>query len=92
MWWIAMACLGLVIGAVGAWSQDALRVFIKTLGIPAVLLVVRLLFAHDAPGGYVMIFLDLVIIETTAFCSDYIVGLKLGRHGRDGMRNDSVGH
>ncbi len=92
MWWLAMAGIGLAIGAIGAWSQDALRVFIKTLGIPLVLLVIRWIFAQRAPGGFGMIFLDLLIIEATAFCSDYVVGLLLGRHGRDGMRQDSVGH
>ncbi len=92
MWWLAIAGLGLVVGAFGAWSQDAMRVFTKTLGVPLALLIVRLAFSKVAPPGFGMIFIDLLIVETTAFCGDYVLGLMLGRHGRDGMREDSVGH
>ncbi len=92
IWWGQMALMGLGLGAVAAWSQNALRVFMKTLAIPATLVVVRLLAASKAPGGAWYVFADFVIISLMALVADYLIGLMLGRNDREGFRHDSVGH
>ena len=92
IWWGQMALVGLCLGGVAAWSQNALRVFMKTLAIPLVLLVARLLAPASVRGGAWYIFADFVIISLSALLADYLLGLKLGRNDREGFRHDSVGH
>ena len=92
LWWGQMVLVGLCLGAVAAWSQNALRVFMKTLAIPLTLVVARLLAPATARGGAVYIFADFVILSLSALVADYLLGLKLGRNDRDGFRHDSVGH
>ncbi len=92
MWWFCMMLYGFVLGAFAAWTQGGLRVFMKTLGMPLALLLAHILFHRDAPAGPFAVLADLFILAGAGFCADYLVGLKLGRHGRDGMRGDSVGH
>ena len=92
IWWGQMALVGLCLGAVAAWSQNALRVFMKTLAIPLVLLIARLLAPPSVRGGAGYIFADFVIISLSALVADYLLGLKLGRNDREGFRHDSVGH
>ena len=93
-WWGAMVVVGLIVGCVGAWTQGIKRVFMKTLAVPLVLLLSRLLL----PGLYPLkntptyLFLDFILIAISALSSDYFLGLKLGRHDRAGYRSDSVGH
>ena len=93
-WWLAMAGVGIVAGCVGAWAQQGARVFMKTLAVPVILVLSRLLFPNLYPfkngPGYVLI--DFLIIAVTGLAADYVVGLRLGRHDRGGYRSDSVGH
>lgn len=92
IWWGQMALLGFGLGAVAAWSQNALRVFMKTLAVPLVLVIARLLAPASVHGGAGYIFADFVILSLAALVGDYLIGLKLGRNDREGFRHDSVGH
>ena len=93
-WWGAMFVVGLLVGCIGAWATNATRVFMKTLAVPLVLIVTRLAWPNLFPikSTPLYVFLDLVILAVAAFLGDYFLGLRLGRHGRDGYRTDSVGH
>lgn len=93
-WWAAMLMAGFVVGCIGAWATDARRVFMKTLAVPLVLVASRLLWPdlYPAKNAPLYVFLDFVILAVAALIGDYLLGLKLGRHGRDGYRSDSVGH
>ena len=93
-WWGAMALTGLLLGCFGAWSTHAVRVFMKTLAIPLVLLITRLALPQVFPvkSAPLYVFIDLILLAVTAFGADYVVGLALGRHDRSGYRSDSVGH
>jgi hypothetical protein len=93
-WWGAMFALGLVVGCVGAWTTRAARVFMKTLAVPLVLLLTRLLFFNVSPikNTPLYVFIDFVILASSGLLADYLLGLKLGRHDRHGFREDSVGH
>lgn len=92
MWWCFMVFTGLVLGAFAAWSQGRVRLFMKTLSVPAAMLILYTVFKSYAPKNILEIFLEMVILATSGFLADYFVGLRLGRHGIDGMRQDSVGH
>jgi hypothetical protein len=92
-WWAIMALIGLTVGAVGAWTTGAARVFMNTLAIPIVLVLTRLAFPLKASPYYLgYLLLDLLIVTVCAFAADYGVGLRLGRNDREGYREDSVGH
>ena len=92
MWWGQMLLVGLCLGGVAAWSQNAPRVFMKTLAIPLTLVVARLLAPAGVRGGAGYIFADFVLLSVAALVGDYLLGLKLGRNDREGFRHDSVGH
>ena len=92
MWWGQMALAGLCLGGVAAWSQNALRVFMKTLAAPLLLLALRMLAPASVKNGAIYIFADFVILSLAALLGDYLVGWKLGRSDREGFRRDSVGH
>ena len=83
---------GVGLGAFAAWSQGRMRLFMKTLSVPATMLIIHSVFKSYAPTKILMIFLEMVVLATSGFLADYLVGLRLGRHGVDGMRQDSVGH
>ena len=93
-WWAGMLLVGLVLGCMGAWTTNAARVFMKTLAPPVVLVAARFTFARYAPpsNSVGLVFLDFVLIGIAAFAGDYLLGIRLGRHGRDGYRHDNVGH
>jgi hypothetical protein len=92
-WWAVMGLMGLILGAVGAWTTGAARVFMKTLAIPIGLVITRLFFPLKASPYYLgYLLLDLLIVTLFAFVGDYWVGLQLGRNDRDGYREDTVGH
>src|SRR5438270_14059010 len=93
-WWGAMCLVGILVGCIGAWTTGGSRVFMKTLAVPLILLVTRLALPNVYPikNTPLYVFIDFVLIAGTGFIADYYVGLKLGRHGRDGYRTDSVGH
>lgn len=94
MWWSGMFVVGLLIGAIAAWTTDAGRVFMKTLAVPLVLILTRLVWPDVYPikNAPLYVFLDFLIIAIAALITDYAVGLKLGRNDRAGYRHDSVGH
>lgn len=93
-WWGAMFMAGLLLGCAGAWSTQAARVFIRTLGGPVLLVLARLAWPNVYPikNSPLYVFLDFLILATAAAIADYYLGMKLGRNGRDGFRTDSVGH
>lgn len=92
-WWALMGLMGLILGAIGAWTTGAGRVFMKTLAIPIGLVVTRLFFPLKASPYYLgYLLLDLAIVTLFAFMGDYWVGLHLGRNDRGGYREDTVGH
>jgi hypothetical protein len=93
-WWAGMMALGFGLGCVAAWTQNAARVLMKTIALPLALLAVRLCLAPYAPpaGNIGLYFLDFVLLGIAAFIGDYLLGLRLGRHGADGYREDSVSH
>ena len=93
-WWLILIGTGLLVGALGAWTTQAARVFMKTLGVPLVLVVMHLLLPPNFPArtNIWLILLDIVLFAPFALLGDYIVGLLLGRHDRAGYRSDSVGH
>lgn len=91
-WWGQMLLVGLCLGGVAAWSQNAPRVFMKTLAIPLTLVIARLLAPPTVKGGPGYIFADFVLLSLAALVGDYLLGLKLGRNDREGFRHDSVGH
>jgi hypothetical protein len=89
-----MLLLGLAVGGVGAWSTGAGRVFMKTLAVPLIVVLTRVAWPALYPikNTPLYAFLDFLLLAIGAFLGDYFLGLKLGRHGRDGFRGDSVGH
>ena len=93
-WWTIVLGVGFVVGCIGAWTTNAARVFIKTLGVPIVVVAMRYALPGLAPSwnNYGLLFFDLVLLGIAAFVGDYLLGLKLGRHDRAGYREDSVGH
>lgn len=96
-WWLGMFIAGLVIGCLSAWSTGYPRVFMRTLAGPLLILGARLAWPNlfpvtNSPLYVFYVFVDFVIVAVAALTGDYFLGLKLGRHGRDGYRADSVGH
>ena len=93
-WWTGMIVAGLLLGCVGAWTQDAARVFMKTLSIPLVLFASRLLPLPDFPqkNAPLTIGIDIFLLAVFALVTDYLLGVRLGRNDRQGYREDSVGH
>lgn len=93
-WWIAICGVGFCVGCIGAWSRNATRVFMKTLAIPLILGLSRLFWPNLYPikNSPVYVFIDFVLLAVMALLGDYLVGLKLGRHDRQGYRSESVGH
>ncbi len=93
-WWGTMFVVGLAVGCVAAWSTNATRVFMKTLAVPLIILLTRLAWPNVFPikSTPLYVFADFLLLAIGAFLGDYFLGLKLGRHGRDGYRGDSVGH
>src|SRR5579871_3841453 len=89
-WWGAMFGVGLGVGCLGAWSQNAVRVFMKTLAVPLIVLLSRLALPHLYPikGSGLYVVIDFVIIAVAALIADYFLGLKLGRHDKRGYRSD----
>lgn len=93
-WWGALFLVGLIMGGVASWRGNALRVFIRTLGLP---LSLALLWyyapAHwqknDSTLGLCAAYLVLVL---SAFAGDYLIGLLLGKNDAAGYREDAVGH
>lgn len=94
MWWLLIGVIGLVLGGIGAWTTGAVRVFMRTLALPIVLIAVRIAFVRTAPplSNWGLLFLDFLTLTVSAFVGDYLLGILLGRHGKDGFREDSVGH
>jgi hypothetical protein len=93
-WWGAMFVTGLVVGGIAAWTTHGARVFMKTLAVPLIVLVTRLVWPNLFPikSTPLYVFLDFLILAVGALVGDYWLGLKLGRHDRGGYRGDSVGH
>lgn len=93
-WWGMMGAVGFVVGCVAAWTTNAPRVFMKTLAAPLALAASRLFWPDVYPikNSPLYVFIDFVILAISAFVGDYLLGLRLGRNGRDGYRHDSVGH
>jgi hypothetical protein len=89
-----MLVMGFVLGCIGAWATDGGRVFMKTLAPPMALFAARAMFPRVAPTAHNpwLIFFDFALIGVAAFIGDYCLGLRLGRHGVNGYREDSVGH
>ena len=88
-----MAIVGLGLGAVGAWSQGAYRVFMTTLAIPLALVVTRIWFPEkDSPWYFGYLMIDLSIVAVTALSADWLVGMKLGHTDKKGYREDLTPH
>lgn len=89
-----MTLIGFLTGCLAAWSNDGIRLFMKTLAIPILIVLSRLLFQHFLPvkNSYGYAFIDFVILALMALVGDYFVGMKLGRNDAHGYREDSVGH
>lgn len=87
-WWGIMAVTGLLLGVVGAISTGRARVFMKTLSIPLVVALSRLLTPGLFPekNTAIYLFVDFFLVAVTALITDYLFGLKLGRNDKAGYR------
>ncbi len=94
VWLGSMVLIGFMMGCFTAWSGGGVRVFMKTLAIPVLVVLSRILFYNTLPlkNSLLFAFLDFVILAAMALVGDYVVGLKLGRSDRQGYRDDHVGH
>ena len=93
-WWGVMLLIGFLTGCFTAWSKGAVRLLMKTLSIPVILVLSRVLFYSRLPfqNSFLNAGIDFVLLSSMALTGDYIVGLKLGRVDKHGYRDDSVGH
>jgi hypothetical protein len=94
LWYSLVFGTGLLVGGVAAWGGNALRVFMRSLGLPLALIALRLLTPASLHGENApfRLFIDYMILAASGFLGDYVIGLKLGRHDARGYRDDSVGH
>ncbi|MDE2126690.1 MAG: hypothetical protein KGJ62_08875 [Armatimonadetes bacterium] len=85
---------GLLLGAVTAWSQAGWRVFLRTAGLAAVVVLAVML----APAGArwraspFLLVGAIAVASSMALAGDYLAGLVLHRNDKRGYRHDSVGH
>ncbi len=94
IWWGAMVLVGFLTGCFTSWSKGGVRVFLKTLGIPILIILSRLIFYSVLPikNSLIFAFIDFVILSAFGLLGDYVVGLRLGRNDKHGFREDPVGH
>ncbi len=93
-WYSIVFLTGAVLGSIAAWRANATRVFIRTLGLPLALILLRTLLPNTIHGTTSLLPLigDYALLVVSAILGDYSVGLKLGRHDAKGYRDDAVGH
>lgn len=86
--------VGLLLGSVASWRGNALRVFIRTMGLPLALV----LLYYVVPAQWKRsessfgLFGSYLVLVSTALVGDYLIGLALKRNDVAGYREDAVGH